>query len=72
MAQPKYATLEELGHAIAKLEERVPSRWEVRTLILAAIVVTNFDVPKELTTPAIVLAAALAALKGLMTLFRLG
>jgi hypothetical protein len=49
----KYATLKEVAEAIEKLEAKVPSRWEVRALILGAIVVNNYDVPNEVTTGAI-------------------
>ena len=51
--KPRYATLSDVSRAIEKLEAKVPSRWEVRTLILGAIVVSNYDVPHEVTAGAV-------------------
>lgn len=51
----RYATLDDLGKAIAALERKVPSRWEMRALILGAIVVGNYNVPEPLTHGAIAL-----------------
>jgi hypothetical protein len=34
MSGNKYATLTDVARAVEKLEEKVPSRWEVRSLIL--------------------------------------
>lgn len=53
MDNHKYATLRDLSEALEKLEEKVPSRWEMRALILGAIIVQNANVPDEVTTTAI-------------------
>lgn len=49
----KYATLEQVSQAIEKLEAKMPSRWEVRALILGAVVVSNYNVPEPVTVAAI-------------------
>lgn len=64
--RPRFATIEDVGKAIAALEAKVPSRWEVRSLILGSIVVANFDVPKEATAGAILLALVIPFLKALL------
>lgn len=69
MDKPKYATLEELGRAIANLEQKVPSRWEVRTLILGAIIVNNTAVPHEVTAAAIAAGAVGVVWKIVSVLF---
>jgi hypothetical protein len=56
---PKYVTNAELD---AKLD-KLPSRWEVRSLILAAVVVTNFHIPTEATVAAAAVAAGGLVLK---------
>lgn len=66
----KYATLEDVGKAISKLEEKVPSRWEMRATLLAAVVVTNFNVPDEVTKSAVAAGAVAVAVKAGLTLFR--
>ena len=66
----KYATIEEVGQALAALEQKVPSRWEVRTLILGAIVVTNFNVPDPVTISAVALGVVGLVGKAVLTLFR--
>lgn len=63
MDKSRYATLEELGKAITALEQKVPSRWEVRTLILAAVVVNNTALPHEVTVAAIAAGAVGVAWK---------
>lgn len=66
----KYATVEQLGHALEELKAKVPSRWEVRALILGAIVVGNYDVPSEVTATAVIAGATGIAGKLLFTFFR--
>lgn len=51
--EKKYATIADVSAALEKLEAKMPSRWEVRALILGAIVVSNYNVPDEVTTAAI-------------------
>jgi len=70
--KPRYATLSDLAEALEKLEQKVPSRWEVRTLILGAIVLTNYDLPNEVTTTAVavgVLSLGGAIAKGVLIFF---
>lgn len=67
--KPRYATLKDLSAAIEKLEAKVPSRWEVRTLILAAIIVNNTNVPHEVTTGAIALGVTGLVGKALSVVF---
>jgi hypothetical protein len=67
--KPRYATLRDVTAAIEKLEAKVPSRWEVRTLILAAIIVNNTNVPREVTTGAIALGVTGLVGKALSVVF---
>lgn len=65
----RYATLRDVTAAIEKLEAKVPSRWEVRTLILAAIIVNNTNVPHEVTVGAIALGVTGLVGKALSVVF---
>ena len=65
----RYATLRDVTAAIEKLEAKVPSRWEVRALILAAIIVNNTNVPHEVTTGAIALGVTGLVGKALSVVF---
>lgn len=69
MEKPKYATLEDVGRAISALEQKVPSRWEVRALILGAIVVSNSHMPDGFTTAAIAAGAVGVAGKAISAIF---
>jgi hypothetical protein len=69
MSDNKYATLTDVARAVEKLEEKVPSRWEVRSLILGAVVITNYDVPTQVTAAAIAAGAVGLAGKFLSVVF---
>ena len=59
---PEYVTQGQLEKVIEKL----PTRWEVRSLILAAVVVTNVDIPTEVTAGAVGLAVAGGIFKAIL------
>ena len=67
--KPRYATLKDVSSAIERLEAKVPSRWEVRALILGAIVVGNYNVPDQVTTGAVALGVVGIVGKSVSALF---
>ena len=48
-----FVTMQQLDEKLEKLERKVPSRWEVRFLILAGMAAANFLPAREVANAAI-------------------
>lgn len=55
MSERRYATLEEVRQSVEVLEKKVPSRWEVRAMMLGIFVAMKYDVPEGVENAAIAL-----------------